>query len=308
MPFGGHALAGFIRHQGAEAVAEAMGPEGKGLKTVGSAGAGNWAVAPWIAVFDPLVTESATQGHYVVYLFNAKASTVHLSLNQGTTEVREEFGSDARTVLKQRAKFMRDRLADYAPLLPVTSIEMGSDARLPGDYAAGHSMGFTYQLDGMPSEGKLQEDLLSAVRAYRALTFRGGVNEVSEAGSADDEGLSPAASLIEIRRYRHHKRIERNPGAAKAAKKHHGTRCQVCEMDFGERYGTLGQGFIEAHHLKPISQLEEGVPVEFDVATDFAVLCSNCHRMVHKMDNPSDINALRDRIDQTAQVRRARAQ
>jgi 5-methylcytosine-specific restriction enzyme A len=101
---------------------------------------------------------------------------------------------------------------------------------------------------------------------------------------------------MEGRRYRLHMRIERNPRAAKAAKMYHGTRCQACSMDFAERYGPLGSGFIEAHHLRPISTLEEGVAVRFDVASDFAVLCSNCHRMIHRTKDPSDLDALRKLI------------
>jgi 5-methylcytosine-specific restriction protein A len=90
-----------------------------------------------------------------------------------------------------------------------------------------------------------------------------------------------------------HRRIERNPRAAKEAKKHHGVRCQACKVRFDERYGELGRGFIEAHHLRPISSLEEGAAISFDVASDFAVLCSNCHRMIHRTTDPSDLDSFR---------------
>ncbi len=65
---------------------------------------------------------------------------VHLSLNQGTTAVREEFGARAREILKDRADLMRKRVADFASALPVHFIDLGSTARLPGDYAAGHAL------------------------------------------------------------------------------------------------------------------------------------------------------------------------
>jgi 5-methylcytosine-specific restriction protein A len=90
-----------------------------------------------------------------------------------------------------------------------------------------------------------------------------------------------------------HRRIERNPRAAKEAKKHHGVRCQACKVRFDERYGELGRGFIEDHHLRPISSLEEGAAISFDVASDFAVLCSNCHRMIHRTTDPSDLDSFR---------------
>ena len=69
-PPAGHPLGAFIRHAAAEAVEEALGDLGAGFLVEGSAGAGNWAAVPWISVFDPAITTSATHGYYVVYLFH----------------------------------------------------------------------------------------------------------------------------------------------------------------------------------------------------------------------------------------------
>jgi 5-methylcytosine-specific restriction protein A len=88
-----------------------LGELGAGLVDEGSPGQGNWAAVPWISVFDPAITTSATRGYYVVYLFHANEPVVHLSLNQGTTAVREEFAGKTREVLADRAEFMRKRVA-----------------------------------------------------------------------------------------------------------------------------------------------------------------------------------------------------
>lgn len=64
-------------------------------------------------------------------------------------------------------------------------------------------------------------------------------------------------------------------------------------MDFGRKYGEIGAGYIEAHHMRPISSLKEGETVEYDIQKDFSVLCSNCHRMIHRMEEPSDLVGLR---------------
>src|SRR5262245_4485293 len=138
LPLEGHALAGFIRHDAEQAVEEGLGELGGGLIVEGSPGQGNWAAVPWISVLDPAITTTATRGYYVVYLFHANDPVVHLSLNQGTTAVREEFGTRTREILKDRADLMRKRVTDFEGLLPVTSVELGSTARLPGDYVAGH--------------------------------------------------------------------------------------------------------------------------------------------------------------------------
>jgi 5-methylcytosine-specific restriction protein A len=227
---------------------------------------------------------------------------VHLSLNQGTTAVREEFSTRAREILQDRADLMRKRVADYADALPINKINLGSDARLPGDYAAGHSLGVTYQLSTLPEEAKLRADLQIIARAYRALTYRGGIDAdvESQTDVAEEFGVVSATSVTEIRKYAYHRKIERNRTASRQAKKLHGTRCQACALDFGERYGDLGKGFIEAHHLRPIGSLEEGVPVKYDVSADFAVLCSNCHRMIHRFSDPSDLATFRSFINAVA--------
>ena len=89
-----------------------------------------------MAAFDPVVTDSATHGYYVVYLFHVSEPIVHLSLNQGTTAVRGKFSATARQVLSERAALIRERLPDFVLRLPATQIALGSTTRLPGDLKA----------------------------------------------------------------------------------------------------------------------------------------------------------------------------
>ena len=55
-------------------------------------------------------------------------------------------------------------------------------------------------------------------------------------------------------------------------------RCEACAFDFEVAYGVRGRGFIECHHTRPLHTL---VAKERTKLTDLALLCSNCHRMVH---------------------------
>lgn len=74
---------------------------------------------------------------------------------------------------------------------------------------------------------------------------------------------------------------ERSPRLRASALKIHGYLCQVCGFDFERTYGNLGKEFIEVHHLQELSAAPaEGV--EVDPAADLAVVCSNCHRMIHR--------------------------
>lgn len=77
-------------------------------------------------------------------------------------------------------------------------------------------MSISYSLSNLPSDGVLADDLQAAVAAYKALTFRGGLDPIAE--KSDDDAPGETASLIEQRRYKMHRRTERNPKAAKEAK------------------------------------------------------------------------------------------
>jgi len=56
-------------------------------------------------------------------------------------------------------------------------------------------------------------------------------------------------------------------------------RCEACDFDFGSRYGKHGDGFIECHHNKPVSELQAGQRTKL---SDLSLVCSNCHRMIHR--------------------------
>ena len=45
----------------------------------------------------------------------------------------------------------------------------------------------------------------------------------------------------------------------------------------------MGKGYIEVHHIKPLSNLDEVVIVNPE--TDLICVCANCHRMLHRFKN-----------------------
>jgi 5-methylcytosine-specific restriction protein A len=79
-------------------------------------------------------------------------------------------------------------------------------------------------------------------------------------------------------------RVERDPSLRAAAIKLHGTTCMVCGFSFAEMYGAWGAGFAVVHHLQPLGGSESDTR-ETDPAVDLAVLCANCHCMVHRKRN-----------------------
>ena len=95
----------------------------------------------------------------------------------------------------------------------------------------------------------------------------------------DEEEGEEGQILTRTHRYR-----ERNTKLVKRKKekvqKERGTlACEVCGFDFSGTYGERGEGFIECHHTKPVSDLRDGGTTNI---ADLALVCSNCHRMIHR--------------------------
>lgn len=111
----------------------------------------------------------------------------------------------------------------------------------------------------------------------------------------DDEIPSVKEGLVI---YKLHKYRERDPNINRKKKekyyKEHGKlECEICGFDFHKVYGEIGIGFIECHHKKPLSDVESEVITSID---DLALVCSNCHRMLHREMNILSIEELRKRI------------
>lgn len=69
--------------------------------------------------------------------------------------------------------------------------------------------------------------------------------------------------------------------------------CVACGFDFAKFYGDCGKGFIEAHHRAPISSRDAPPQVRIK---DFALVYSNCHRMLHRISPLMTIAELKERI------------
>jgi predicted HNH restriction endonuclease len=93
---------------------------------------------------------------------------------------------------------------------------------------------------------------------------------------AEDEAQARTEGGIQVKLV---KRKERDPSLRRDAIEIHGIVCQGCGFDFEATYGILGRGYIEVHHSMPLAAF--GVR-KTDPASDLAVLCANCHRMVHR--------------------------
>ncbi len=72
----------------------------------------------------------------------------------------------------------------------------------------------------------------------------------------------------------------RDPRLRIEAMHHYGMACTVCGFNFEQAYGDLGTGYIEIHHLRALSRRSKrGFRAS---VRDVAVVCSNCHRILHR--------------------------
>lgn len=280
LPLKENSFAQRVRDNGKEILRAAVADENLLYKA--SVGAGNWAEIPWLGIFNPESTRSATEGIYVVYLFSSDFKKIYLCQGQGVTKIKEEFGKGQLQELKRRSQLIRARVPEHASEFSSVDVALGGGTLLAKEYDSAVAYHIAYDTDNLPKNETLESDLRSAVRLYTLLIARGGAESNDTVMlQGIDENIEDI-SVVERRTYVRHMKIERNSKAAALAKKTHGVRCQGCGIDFSWIYGDVGQGYIEAHHLRPLHTLEQGSSVRMDVAEDFAVLCSNCHSIVHR--------------------------
>lgn len=75
--------------------------------------------------------------------------------------------------------------------------------------------------------------------------------------------------------YASHLIAERSQAAVSAAKNLDTWICEICGLDFNQKYGVR---YIEAHHKIPISTYATNHTIK---SKDLALLCPNCHKAVH---------------------------
>lgn len=289
--FKGNPVAAFLRDDLPEAVRTVLGnvlaDSVDDYIVKGSSGAGRWVHCPWCAILDSVVTDSPERGFYPVFLFREDFSGVYLSLNQGVTDIREQYKAARKDALKSRALDFRIRLgiAEVDGFSVNIDLRSRSTASLAADYEAGNIIALFYPADALPSNEVLVADLARMLSKYQMLVY----STAAMLGSSLEPEEQDNVLIEDHTAFRMHRAIERNQQVAKKVKEAHGYECEACGFSFPESYpGIERSRYIEAHHLLPVHELK-GQRVTRNPKTDFAVLCANCHRMIHRYPNPSDL-------------------
>lgn len=95
----------------------------------------------------------------------------------------------------------------------------------------------------------------------------------------DEEDEFPEGKVL-YRKHRYYERdrtpVEKIKSKYKKMGKLH---CMVCGFDFKLKYGDIGEGYIECHHTIPVSEYQG---IKKTKVSDLSLVCSNCHRMLHR--------------------------
>jgi hypothetical protein len=140
--------------------------------------------------------------------------------------------------------------------------------------------------------------VLKNIQSRGGPVAKGGSHGLWFFGALGDGPLLSEEEIIEGRRLlKLHKIRERKPQLVSRKKKSVLAKtgrllCDACDFDFAETYGKLGDGFAECHHRLPLADYDEEAPTLLE---DLAIVCSNCHRMLHRsrpMMTVEDLRAL----------------
>jgi hypothetical protein len=105
-----------------------------------------------------------------------------------------------------------------------------------------------------------------------------------EAADEDPEKMFKEGKRLT--QFKRHTWIERHASLPKHVKNRRlksdpNLSCDVCGFSFVKTYGDIGLGFIEAHHLIPLGSIRGR---RITKPSQIALVCSNCHRMLHQSD------------------------
>ncbi|MGW4682927.1 HNH endonuclease [Micromonospora taraxaci] len=171
-------------------------------------------------------------------------------------------------------------------------------ARKTADIATRHPNYSGKPTNGNRLDREVLQDFLTRPEEMRSLAA--AIHDAIRAGAASVE-LIPDPDLSDLALpegdvlRREHLRRERNP-RLRAAKIRDAKRrgipldCEACGFNFEAAYGDRGREYIECHHRTPLFHSGRTVTR----MRDLALICSNCHRMIHRTPKWLTVEELRE--------------
>lgn len=165
-----------------------------------------------------------------------------------------------------------------------------------------------YHGKGMNSYSRLDEEMFNKFVGNKQ-QLRAIANEIrsvsknatliKELYKVEDDEITKDDGVVEGQiMYKLHKIIERDYSIIFKKKKHILARdgyldCEACTFNFERFYGPFGKGYIECHHRMPLFKIKAETKTTLE---DLALVCSNCHRMLHKSIDTLTVEDLKMKI------------
>ncbi len=281
-----------------------------------SPGDGNWAETPWIAILNKSVCLkpngkiSAEMGFYPVYAVSKNEKLILLGLGQGETNVRLNYPKNVDHILKTRAIYLNKKLPEHKNFFKDISATVLEKENIKRErWVKSCAFGKIYKTKNLPSEQELREDFVQMIDLYRKAIERGGVSEgLNTLNTLDQEQASIGYEKKIIRHINlENQIIQTDPKFIKKLKKDKNYTCEACGFRYDKIYINYSEkkDYIEAHHIEPKFKVKSKVDLDKKLqrsADDFAMLCANCHRMIHRMmrldkDRTITLEEFKNRID-----------
>lgn len=120
-------------------------------------------------------------------------------------------------------------------------------------------------------------EMHARAQALREAAMRGELANLVASPEEEDDGATEGGLLIRLHVGRERSRGLRRRKIEAVRRNGQPVVCEVCGFDFEQTYGNRGSGYIECHHVVPLHALGS----RRTLLRDLALVCANCHRMIH---------------------------
>lgn len=201
-PFAGHLLGVYIRNDAPEFLYQTGLVDRQTYLITGSVGQGNWAMVPWICIFNRKITTTATKGVYIVYLLSKDGNSLYLTLNQGCTDIRKNHSKkETIAIMRRKAEELAENI-DSRGFLSDENINLGTGlTELAEMYQKGTIFYKKYCKDSVPDERELRDDLSKMMDIYKEYAGEKPEQDSYRLPRGGEEKLETKEVLAKIKSY-----------------------------------------------------------------------------------------------------------
>ncbi|PEJ68332.1 MrcB family domain-containing protein [Bacillus wiedmannii] len=156
--FAGHKMGSVVRNEMTTEITRLPFIDHNQYVVTGSVGQGNWAAVPWLAIMNKDITKSTQSGYYIVYLFSEDMERLYLTIAQGVTKTDKDELDKIKEEIREQIHMSQKVKKD-------DEIFLGTSSKAKG-YANSTAAYIAYDVNKMPSEKELVEDLEEMLRYY----------------------------------------------------------------------------------------------------------------------------------------------